>query len=777
VLPEGFQETELYRICVESGIIPGAARDPGAGPTPPRADLPPLDLTYRVGGMWCPSCAWLLEEVLGRMPGVILAKVDFVSDILTLKYLPHLVSPAEIVSRAQRLGYRLGTFQTSGVSEGKGLILRLGITAILTANIMMVSLAVYSGFFREFSGNSLNYFSYPLLVMGTFVLFYGGLPILKRGMAALRYLSPSMDTLIALGALSAYLYSTMQVVRGGLHLYFDTASMLITFVLFGRYVEIRARERVSAGIGGLRRVACGKVRIDEDGREGWTGADTMRPGDLFRALGGDAIPLDSRVVGGVGLIDQSFLTGESRPRVLSPGDLVAGGSMVREGQLLLETTRIGRESLVGQIVATVEDAIGRKNNHELLAERASRLFVPAVLCLAAATGLVTWLRHVPADAVLLRSLSVLLISCPCALGLAIPLAKVAVIDLARRQGILVRDPGALERLKEVDTIVFDKTGTLTEGNFSLQKVVSAELEESDLFARLAAIEAQAQHFLAREIVREAQKRAVGIDKAEAFESFIGLGVKGRVRGVEVCIGSRPFMEQNRLKMGRDFDDEARVLGEDGKTVVFFGWVGHVRGFLAFGDPLRPGARELADALRNRGVDVWLVSGDSDATTRAVARRLGIGRVLARALPEDKVELIKDLRDQGLSVAMIGDGFNDAGALAESDVGGAFGAGVDLIREASDLTFLSPEPGRLLDAMALSFLAARTIRQNLFFASLYNLIAIPVAASGLLNPLMAVIAMFASSLTVTANTLRIFRRDAVPRSISRESGPLIAPSAG
>jgi Cu+-exporting ATPase len=352
-----------------------------------------------------------------------------------------------------------------------------------------------------------------------------------------------------------------------------------------------------------------------------------------------------------------------------------------------------------------------------------------------------------------------------------------VIDLARRQGILVRDPGALERLKEVDTIVFDKTGTLTEGNFSLQKVVSEESNEANLLARLAAVEAQAQHFLAREIVREAQKRGIEVVKAEAFESLMGLGVKGRVKGTEVYIGSRPFMEQNRLEIGQDFDDEALALGEDGKTIVFFGWIGRVRGLLAFGDPIRPGARELVDALRNRGVDVWLVSGDGDATTQAVAKSLGIGQVRARALPGDKKELVKTLRDQGLLVAMIGDGFNDAVALAESDVGGAFGAGVDLIREASDLTFLSLEPARLLEAMNLSCLAAGTIRQNLFFAFLYNLIAIPVAASGLLNPLIAVIAMFASSLTLTANTLRIFRRDAIPGSISRESGSFIVPSAG
>ena len=500
-----------------------------------------------------------------------------------------------------------------------------------------------------------------------------------------------MDTLIALGALSAYSYSVTQVARGGGHLYFDTASMLITLVLLGRYIEIRARERVSAGIGGLRRTTCGKVRIDEDGREVWASADTMRTGDLFRALEGDAIPLDSRVIEGTGLIDRSFLTGESRPRLVGPGDPVAGGSIVREGQLLLATERIASESLAGQIVATVEDAMGRKNNYELLAERVSRLFVPAVLCLAAATGLVTWLRHVPADEVLMRSLAVLVVSCPCTLGLAIPLAKVAVIDLARRQGILVRDPGALERLKDVDTIVFDKTGTLTEGNFSLQKVVSEELDEPGLFSRLAAIEAQAQHFLAREIVREARKRAVAIDKAEAFESFTGLGVKGRVQGTEVYIGSLPFMEKSRQDVARPFRDEAEVLGEEGKTIVFFGWAGRVRGFLAFGDPIRPGARELVDALQSRRIDPWLVSGDSDATTRAVARSLASATYRPGSLTGRQGRVIKAFRAQGRSVAMIGDGFNDAGALAESDVGVAFGAGVSLVREASDLTFLSPEP--------------------------------------------------------------------------------------
>jgi Cu+-exporting ATPase len=532
--------------------------------------------------------------------------------------------------------------------------------------------------------------------------------------------------------------------------------MVITLVLFGRYVEGRARERASAAIGELRRLSLAKVRVDDHGRERWVPADTMRPGDPFRAFAGEGVPLDSRVIAGAGLIDQSFLTGESRPRAIGPGDLVSGGTMVREGALLLETGRRAAESLVARVVAMVGDAMARKNSYEFLAERLSRLFVPAVLSLAAGTAAVTWLRHLPSEEVLLRPLTVLLISCPCTLGLAIPLAKVAVIDLAQRKGILVRDPEALERLKDVDTIVFDKTGTLTEGDFSLQKVVCPGLDESEAFARMAAVEAHAHHFLAREIVREARKRGIDVRPAEAFENLPGLGVRGRVQSGEVCVGSLSFMEQNRLKMAPAFPGEADEAEENGKSVVFFGWDGCVRGFLAFGDPLRPGAQELVRKLRDRGIEMWLVSGDTESTTRAIARAVGIGNVSARALPADKVELVKALREEGHTVVMIGDGFNDAGALAESHAGIAFGAGKDLIREASDLTFLSPELRRVLDAVDLSGLAARTIRQNLFFAFFYNLVAIPVAALGLLDPLIAVAAMLASSLTVTANTLRIFR---------------------
>ena len=757
VLPEEFQQTELFRVCVEAGIIASSARAKSPSPGLSATDIPPLSLSYCVEGMWCPSCAWLLEEVLRRTQGVIDPRVSFISDTLSLTYLPHLVAPSEIVSRARSLGYRLGPIdgRDPGAPERRSLMLRLGVSSILTANIMMISLAVYSGYFRDLPPAIVRYFSYPLLAMASFVLFYGGWPILKRGLGALRFLSASMDTLVSIGALASYAFSLVQALHGGSHLYFETSSMLVSFVLLGRYVEIRARQRVSMGIGDLRRLALGKVRIIEGEREQWVGSEAARPGDRFRVAGNDGVPLDSTVVKGTGLVDQSSLTGEPRPRAVAEGDRVAGGSRVLEGELILRTEKIAQESLVGQIARSVEQALARKDAYEVFADRVGRLFVPAVILLAVASACVGLLRSVPLDRVLLRSLAVILISCPCALGLAIPLAKVAVIDLARKAAILVRDPGALERLAKADTIIFDKTGTLTKGDFSLEKVFCPGLDEKTLFGRLASVEAEASHFLAARIVREANARGIEPAAAEGFEQFPGLGVRGFVQGKDVHIGSRAFMKGRSMAWASGLRDGADSLGKDGKTIVYFGWDERVLGFLAFGDALRPGAGLLVDRLASRRIAMWLVSGDGLATTRAVAESLGIANVKAQVTPAGKADFIRSLRDQGHSVVMVGDGLNDAGALAEADVGCAFG-GMDLVRESAALTFLACEPAKVIDAIGFSALALRTIRQNLFFAFLYNALAIPIAALGLLNPLIAIAAMFASSLTVTGNTLRMFR---------------------
>ena len=444
--------------------------------------------------MWCPACSWLIEEVLRRTKGVLEPQVFFLSDLIHVKYFPHILSPQEIMTRISRLGYRPSLFQEELAMERekKDLLIRLGVSSILAMNVMMISLALYAGFFRDLSQTAIGYFSYPLWLMTTPVIFYGGLPILRRAFAGLRYGQTSMDTLISVGALAAYFYSLVQMSRGSLHLYFDTASMLITLVLLGKYIETHAREKVSAGITDLYKLANHKVRLFAGERERWISAGDAKPGDEFLVLGGERVPLDGRVISGGGEVDQSIFTGEAMPVRKGPSDDLMGGVLLVEGNLKLKVTRVGQESTLGQMITLMQEALSRKNPVELLADRITRWFVPCIFIIAGAVALFLWRFNSSVDEALLRSLTVLIISCPCALGIAIPLVKVAAMGVGRAKGILVRNPGALEQAKDLDTIVFDKTGTLTEGNFSLQEIIAEGVSEQEVLGRLASVEASFQ---------------------------------------------------------------------------------------------------------------------------------------------------------------------------------------------------------------------------------------------------------------------------------------------
>jgi len=841
-MPINFRETELYKACVESGIIPREEEDISSRETPKdspnrESSPPPLRLTIKVEGMWCPACSWLIEEVLRRTKGVLEPQVFFLSDLVHVKYSPHILSPREIMTRISRLGYRPSLFQDALAieREKKDLQLRLGVSSILAMNVMMISLALYAGFFRDLSQTAIGYFSYPLWVMTTPVIFYGGLPILRRAYAGLRYGSASMDTLISVGALAAYFYSLVQMARGSLHLYFDTASMLITLVLLGKYIETQAREKVSAGITDLYKLANQKVRLftptltlppqgggdssetlllshplaggespitlsplageeshinsppsagpelqinspplpgegpqttppplvgggwGEGEKERWIPAKDAKPGDEFLVLGGERVPLDGRVFSGRGDVDQSIFTGEAMPVRKGPGDEIMGGVLLLEGNLKLKVTRVGQESTLGQMITLMQEALSKKNPVELLADRITHWFVPCIFVIAGAVALLLWRFNSSVDEALLRSLTVLIISCPCALGIAIPLVKVAAIGVGRGKGILVRNPEALEQAKDLDTIVFDKTGTLTEGNFSLQEIFAEGVSEQEALGRLAPVEAFSTHFLGKEIVRKAREKSIKMEEATAFEELEGMGVKGSAGGTEVFIGNRRLMNKFGLDLSSSLENRAFFSESRGMTVVFFGWGGQVHGLLVFGDSLKRGVTDLVRKLQARKMITWLVSGDAPATTRAVAEESGINEFRGQALPQDKVELIRSLQQKGRRVGMVGDGINDAAALAQADVGFALGTGTNIIQEASDFTLLAADPTRLLEVLDLSALTAKTVRQNLFFAFLYNALAIPLAVAGLLNPLIAVFAMFASSLTVVGNALKISRK--------------------
>jgi heavy metal translocating P-type ATPase len=769
--PEGtasdFKETDLYRTCVEFGLIPGDENNlfrkqfPAAKDTlPPPKGLAGEELTQelnlRVEGMWCPACSWVIEEALRRTEGIVESRVVFLSDQARIKYLPQSVDPPAIVAQISKLGYRPTSFSDlhEKSPERRDLLIKLGISSFLTMNIMMISFFLYYGFFEELGQEAVRYFSYPLWFLSTAVLFYGGRPIFTRAYHGIRYGSASMDLLITVGALAAYFYSIVQMGRGSLYVYFDTASMLITLVLLGRYIESRTRERVSKGLKELYELAGQKVRLLCEGKERWVSPEAVVPGEEFLVLAGERVPLDGRIASGRAKMDESILTGESRPVAKDVGDEVMGGTLLLQNELRLRAIRTIRESALGQMIGLVQEAVSKKNPFELLSDRIMRWFVPAVLALAAGTALSLLFQGVSIEVALLRAVTVLVISCPCALGIASPLVKVAAIGKGHDRGIFIRDPKALEQAKDLDVLIFDKTGTMTEGKFSLIDVVSEKVRMEEALFRIASVEMHANHFLAREVVRKTKELALNVEEAECFVALDGLGVKGSVKGKEVLVGNRQFMRAQGLDLPIHLDQEGRLSESEGMTVVFFGWEKEVQGFLLFGDSLKDSSREAVRELRKRGIELWLVSGDAEETTRAVAVKLGIERFSGQALPKDKVEIIRTLQKKGHRVGMVGDGFNDAAALVQADVGFALGTSANVSREASDITLMTGDPARITEVLDLSALTVRIIRQNLLFAFFYNGLALPLAVTGLLNPLVAVIAMFGSSLSVIGNTFRI-----------------------
>ncbi len=758
-LPRNFRETDLFRACMDAGIIPGK-KTLVTLPEEIRIDdggAVAISLNLYIEGMWCPACAWVIEEVLKRMSGVMKPHVSFFSDVLRLEYLPNLVSPSEIVSHIDQLGYRAHPEREhrQGKSLKKDLLTRLGVSSILAMNVMILSFVLYYGFFRDLTPTVIAYFSYPLMIMTIPVVFYGGMPIFRKAWTGLRYGNISIDTFIAISALSAFFYSIIGMSQGSIHLYFDTAAMLVTIMLIGRYIESEAREKVAEAIT-FDETGLTKVRLLKEQTEQWVSADAVRPGDRFIVRKEERIPLDGRVFGGIGVLDQSALTGEPAPVAIHSEQRVMAGSLLMDGELEITATRPARESSLRQMTELMTEALERKSSGEKLADSVSRFFVPAVLSIAGVTGLVLWFSGTAVDQIILRCLTILLISCPCTLGIAIPLTKVVIIGLGRKKGLLIRRPEALEYVKGLDVMVLDKTGTVTEGVFSLRHVICDGINESDLFALLGAIESQSSHFLAREVVRYMRSLGAEAKEGSLIEEFDGMGVCGRVDGKMIFTGNRRLLLHCKAELLPALEGEAIMHERKGMTVVFFGWDRKVQGFLVFGDALKEGSQGLVDSLKNRGIKVFLVSGDGDRTTEAVANSLGITEFLGQTLPAEKVLVVKNMQRAGHVVGMAGDGINDSGALAQADVGFAIGPGYPVLQEAADVMILSGKPEALTGVFKLSLLSARTVRQNLAFAFFYNAIAIPVAAAGFLNPLIAVFAMFASSLTVIANVLRIGR---------------------
>ncbi len=612
-----------------------------------------------------------------------------------------------------------------------------------------------------------------LLVLATPVQFWAGLRFYRGAVGALRLKTADMNTLVVLGTTAAYAYglastlfpSFFQAAGLGRDVYFDTSALIITLILLGRFLEARARGRASEAIRKLMELAPPVARVRKGGREVEVPAEEVVVGDEVVVRPGERIPVDGVVLEGASAVDESMLTGESLPVDKLPGDEVMGGTVNTTGYLVFRATRVGEETALSQIVRLVRDAQGRKAPVQRLADRVTAIFVPAVMGVAALTFL-AWYFLGPSPALnraVITTTAVLLIACPCALGLATPTALIVGIGRGALAGILIRGGEALEKAEKVTTVVLDKTGTLTQGSPVVTDVVPADgVPPERLLALAAAAELRSEHPLARAVVEEARRRGIVPEEPSEFEAEPGRGVRAGVDGTSVVAGKPDFVEAE-VRETAAVRRTLEPLAAEGKTAVAVAAGGRFLGALGLADAIKPGAPEAVRELKALGLRVLMVTGDNPLTAAAVARQVGIEEVRAGVLPDGKARVVEELRQAGQRVAMVGDGINDAPALAAADLGVAIGTGTDVAKEASDVTLVGGDVAGVARAIRLSRRTMRVVRENLFWAFIYNTLGIPVAAGVLypflgvlLSPVMSAAAMAASSVSVVSNSLRLKR---------------------
>ena len=707
-----------------------------------------------VEGLTCASCAARVERILARQPGVGEARVNLATNRARVVYRPDVVSLAELESAVERIGYRIapvGVDQAGDLHEAECRAWRWRVILSWPLALTVLVLTMVWG-----DAAWARWTAFALTVP---VEFVAGWPFLHSAAVRARSLGASMDTLIAVGTLAAFGYSSVALLAGG-DLYFDTAALIIAFLVLGRLLEARARGRASSAISRLLELGAKEARLVVHGQEWLVAVEQVRVGDLVRVRAGERIPVDGVVVTGGAAVDESMLTGESVPVEKGEGDRVAGATISTDGALTVRATAVGADTSLARIARLVEEAQASKAPVQRLADRVSGVFVPIVLVLAALTFAGWWLLAADPASGLVAAVAVLIIACPCALGLATPTAITVGTGRGAAMGVLIKGGEVLERSRCVTTVVFDKTGTLTRGRMRLRGVHPGDGEDATALLRLAAsAEAGANHPIAEAIVAGAQELRPAV--AEAFVLAAGLGVWATVEGTRVAVGRRQLMEREGLALAPGLEAVAARLESAGQTVVFAGWAGRVRGVLGVSDVVKEGAAAAVAELRRLGLDSVLITGDNARTAQAVAAEVGIGRVLSEVLPEDKVAEVRRLQGEGHVVAMVGDGVNDAPALAQADLGIAMGTGTDTAIESSDITLVSGNLDGVARAIRLSRATLRTIRQNLGWAFAYNLAALPLAAAGLLDPIVAGAAMAFSSVSVVTNSLRLRRFDTRP----------------
>ena len=719
----------------------------------PVPDGPLQECSLAIEGMTCASCALLIEMSLRHDPRIQSANVNFAAQTALIS---GRISREEIFRLVNKLGYTAQPMDTLAQRrliverEKEQLALakqRMLLSAALSTPVMVLGMLMHRS-------PTLRLLEFAL---ATPVLFGPGKEIFIKAWKLAQQKTANMDSLIALGAGAAYLYSLPGLVRRPHHVYFEAAANIISFVLLGRFLEERAKGQASDAIRKLIDLQPDTALVLRDGVETIVPIDEVVVGDVLRVRPGDKIPTDGVVLDGRSEVDEAMLTGESLPVTKRGGDKVYGGCLNGNGSFTLRATAIGADTVLAGIVKLVDHAQGAKLPVQKLADRISARFVPAVGGIAGLT-FAGWLiaRHHPATA-LAHSIAVLLIACPCALGLATPTAIMVGTGQAARRGIYIRNGEALEIASKLTTVVFDKTGTITEGKPVVTDFIALNgVDEASLLARVAGAEAGSEHFLARAIGAWCQARGVETTACSDFSAIPGRGVHATCDGHSIRVGNAALLEEAGIFCDAQ-QAAADALAGQGKTPVFVSENGRVVALFAIADQPRQGARDAIALLHRMGIETVMATGDVDAVAHHIARQVGIDRVIARATPAMKLEVIRELQAQGKRIGMIGDGINDAPALMAADVGFAIGGGADIAVESADITLVGGDISRVASAIQLSRQTMKIIRQNLFWALGYNVVAIPVAAAGRLNPMIASAAMALSSVSVVTNSLRLQKR--------------------
>ena len=731
-----------------------------------------------IEGIVCASCVQKIEKALLEVRGVVKAEVNLATGRARVEFLPFETSVAALRRTIESTGYKVLEVPADVASEDSERVVRLKeyralrlrfISGIILAVVIFIgSMPHWFPWVPHFLGSF-----YVLWALATPVQFLIGWPFLRGAWKSFRHRSADMNTLVAVGTLSAYFYSAAATFFPGVFrqagvapaVYFDTSAFIIALILFGRLLEARAKGQTSEAIRKLAGLQARSARVVRAGEEIDIPVGEVQVGDLAVVRPGERIPLDGAVEDGRSTVDESMVTGESMPITKTPGSEVIGGTLNKSGSFRFRATKVGRDTFLAQIIRLVQEAQGSKAPIQRLADVIAGYFVPVVISIAIAT-FVLWFDFGPAPPLtfaLLNFVAVLIIACPCALGLATPTAVMVGTGKGAENGILIKGGESLETVHRVDTIVFDKTGTLTKGEPEVTDLITLPpFEEDELLQLAAAAEKRSEHPLGEAVMRKARERDLVIGEPGEFRAIEGHGVEATVESRKILLGNRKLMADHGVETG-ELGKKADDLSGEGKTVMFAAIDGKPAGLLAVADTLKEHSIEAVAGLRKLGLEVVMLTGDHRKTAQAIAAQLGISRVIPEVLPENKVREIRNLQDAGRRVAMVGDGINDAPALAQADVGIAMGTGTDIAMEASDITLIRDDLRAVASAIALSKRTLKVIKQNLFWAFFYNVVGIPIAAGVLypffgllLNPIIASAAMAFSSVSVVSNSLRLRR---------------------